>query len=416
MKIVKDILDVSVVGALNSGQLTVFKSDTIYGIFASALSLDAFSALSLVRPKSEGKYYIVLAANTDQLESFNLNADSLKMASKLWPGPITAVIKTENINFKHLANKDGEIGFRIPADRKLRELLNLSGPLLSPSCNPEGQLPAANITEAINYFGEKVAVYADSGQVPPSQPPSTVIKISSSEPELLREGKFKFNVIKNKLEIDTDKKEPYKKRKLYKFGLFASHDNCFEEDQFKFSNYKSEYAEVNLEVGAGTADLSLGLAQKFKNQLFIATDVKADRLVQGAIKAKSLGLGNILFVRANTRSLLSLIEPRSISNLWITFPDPMPKDRQEKHRLVNGQFLAIYKNLLGEYGQILFKTDDRNLFNYGLEQIVNILGQIDVLSFDLHASRLKDEYKITTVYERKFIKVGKPINFVKFRL
>ena len=55
MKIVKDILDVSVVSALNSGQLAVFKSDTIYGIFASALSLDAFSALSLVRPKSEGK-------------------------------------------------------------------------------------------------------------------------------------------------------------------------------------------------------------------------------------------------------------------------------------------------------------------------------------------------------------------------
>jgi hypothetical protein len=51
-----------------------------------------------------------------------------------------------------------------------------------------------------------------------------------------------------------------------------------------------------------------------------------------------------------------------------------------------------------------------------LEQIINAAGQIDALSFDLHASDLKDEYKITTVYERKFIKAGKPINFVKFRL
>lgn len=414
MKIIKDILDSSVPSALNSGQLAVFKSDTIYGIFASALSLEAFRALSLVRPKSKGKYYIVLAANTAQLDVFKINADSVKMVSKLWPGPITAVIKSENIKFSHLANKDGEIGFRIPADRKLRELINLSGPLLAPSCNPEGQPPAANITEAINYFGEKVAVYVDSGQVPLSQPPSTVIRINNSELELLREGKIKFNVIKNKLKICTDKKEPYKKRKLYKFGLFASHDNCFEEDQFKFNDYKAKYENINLEVGAGTADLSVELAHKYKNQLFIATDVKADRLVQGAIKAKSLGLGNILFVRANTCNLLNLIEPRSISNLWITFPDPMPKDRQEKHRLVNSYFLRIYKDLLGDGGQVLFKTDDRNLFNYGLEQIVNASGQIDALSFDLHASDLKDEYKITTVYERKFIKAGKPINFARF--
>jgi tRNA (guanine-N7-)-methyltransferase len=211
-------------------------------------------------------------------------------------------------------------------------------------------------------------------------------------------------------------REPYKKRKLYKFELFRKSNICFEAEEFKFDEISNSFSKINLEIGAGTAELSLGLAQKYPNQLFIATDVKADRLVQGAIKAKNLELDNVLFVRSNTRNLLSLINPKSISSLWITFPDPMPKDRQEKHRLVNSQFLRIYKDLLGQGGQVLFKTDDRNLFNYGLEQAINGGGQIDALSFDLHVSDLKDEYKITTVYERKFIKAGKPINFVKFRL
>lgn len=214
MKITRDILNVSLVDALLNNQLAVFKSDTIYGIFASALSPEAFKNLSLVRPKSEGKYYIVLASNTYQLKIFGLNATSLKAASKLWPGSITVVMKSENIKFKHLANNNGEIGFRIPDSREIRSLLDSSGPLLAPSCNPEGQPPASNIKEAIDYFGKKIAIYVDSGQISLYQTPSTVIKVSNSELELLREGRVEFSVIKNKLKIDHGKQKICEKKAL----------------------------------------------------------------------------------------------------------------------------------------------------------------------------------------------------------
>lgn len=416
MKIVNDILDSSVVDALKNNQLAVLKSDTIYGIFAKALNLDAYKNLIKTRPKTEGKYYIVLISNIKQISSLGIDYQQLAIAKKFWPGPITFVLSSSNQQFSYLANKDCEIGLRIPANKKLRDLLKATGPLLAPSCNPESKPPATNIKQAIEYFKDGVSVYVDSGEVPLNQPASTVIGFNSGKLHLLREGAVKFSKIQEKLRALPAANTPYKKRKLYKFEQFKKLLNCFEAIQFKFNDAIKNFSEINLEIGSGTADLSFGMAKKYPNQLFIATDVKADRLVQGAIKADEEGISNIIFLRININSLLSLITEKSLSTIWITFPDPMPKDRQEKHRLVNQHFLRIYKKLLKAGGYILFKTDDKPLFNYALESINKLNGKIDAHSFNLHASNLPDEYKITTVYERKFINFNKPINFVKFRL
>ncbi|HMS32218.1 MAG TPA: tRNA (guanosine(46)-N7)-methyltransferase TrmB [Candidatus Saccharibacteria bacterium] len=413
MKTTNNILDSSVVDVLKNNQLAIFKSDTIYGIFASALSLRAYQNLIKVRPKSAGKYYIVLISGKQDALSLGISEDDFNRVSSLWPGSVTVLLKTNNNKYAHLTNSDGQIGIRLPGDKNLRKLLSLTGPLLAPSANPEGQIPASNIEQAQSYFSDSVQLYVDSGEVSLNQPPSTVIDIDANlNLSLVREGAVDFHFIKNKLKL----KRPYKKRKLHKFSLFEDSKLCFEASEFKFSEATNNFSEINLEVGAGTGDLSFGLAKKYPNQLFIATDVKADRLVQGATKAQKQGLVNLIFLRINMSSLLNLIPAKSLSNIWITFPDPMPKDRQEKHRLVNQHFLKIYKELLKQGGEILFKTDDKPLFDYGLECIGNSAGQIDALSFDLHQSNLPEDYKITTVYERKFINGGKPINFIKFRL
>ena len=76
-------------------------------------------------------------------------------------------------------------------------------------------------------------------------------------------------------------------------------------------------------------------------------------------------------------------------------------------------FLKIYQELLREDGALYFKTDETNLFKWGLEQLVREGWRIERLSFDLHESDLNNNYKVMTTYESRFTKEGLKINFVK---
>lgn len=416
MKVITNINDQVVADALNNNQLAVFKSDTIYGIFAKANSPKAYQNLTRVRPKSRGKYYIVLISSLDDAKSIGINEEALNLISNFWPGPVTVALKLEDPNYNYLANDDGQIAIRMPDDENLLSLIKKSGPLLAPSCNPEGSIPASNINQAIDYFGDRVLIYVDAGEVLLDQPPSTVLGLDGKNLTVFREGALPIRELKKQIKGLSLINLPYKKRKLHKFGIFENNQNCFENKDFKFSKLASKSQTVNLELAAGSADLSLGLAQRNPDQQFIAIDIKADRLASGASKASRLKLNNLKFLRTNIVDLLELIPANSIDKIWITFPDPMPKKRQQKHRLVGRNFLSIYKKILKSDGRVLFKTDDINLFHFGLEQIVKHGGKILSLSFDLHSSALPDDYKITTTYERKFLAEGKTVNFVEFGL
>ena len=416
MEVIKEFDVTNIAKILKEDKLAVFKSDTIYGIFARALSLEAYQNLIRVRPKSEGKYYIVLISSEQDALSLGISQEDFKKVEKLWLGPVTIALSSANVELQYLANKGDQIAVRIPANQNLLSLIKQTGPLLAPSCNHEGEVPATNIEQAEDYFGDQIDLYVDAGEIPLNQLPSTVLSLSGDKLRLLRQGSFPFQNIKEANLGLSLINLPYKKRKLHKFDKFKNNPLCFQKDEFKLNHIDRNFQTINLEVGAGTADLSLSLAKNNPDQLFIAVDVKADRLVQGAAKAHDLELKNIKFLRSNTVDLLNLIPEESINNIWITFPDPMPKKRQQKHRLIGGEFLKLYKQLLKSDGEILFKTDDLNLFHYGLEEITKLKGSLLSLSFDLHSSGLPDDYKITTTYERKFIGEGKPINFVEFKL
>ena len=211
--------------------------------------------------------------------------------------------------------------------------------------------------------------------------------------------------------METEKFFITRKRKKWKFAHFAEWENCFEAEQISPLRWSKT---VVLEVGAGTADLAVHLAAMRPSDAFVAIDVKADRLYTGAKIARQENLHNISFVRAHLDQLPALFSPQAVSELWITFPDPFSRDRQAKHRLTHPKFLGLYQRLLAQDGCIYFKTDDRELFLWSLEQIVGTGWVIRELSFDLHRSDLPISYKVTTRYERKFIAEGKTINFVSF--
>jgi tRNA (guanine-N7-)-methyltransferase len=220
--------------------------------------------------------------------------------------------------------------------------------------------------------------------------------------------------------LETDGLYITRKRKKWKFAHFESYKNCFfyergddpqgAKDALK--NYlPTENKKTVLEIAAGNAQFSLELARRYPELNFIAIDIKSDRLYTSAKKALEEGVANIAFVRMHLAELTKLFEQNTVDEIWLTFPDPFPRDRSAKHRLSHPSFLCQYRNILTNTGALKFKTDNRDLFLWSLEQLVAEKWRIDELSFDLHESDLSDDYKIMTHYEEKFTKEGIPTNY-----
>ena len=200
-----------------------------------------------------------------------------------------------------------------------------------------------------------------------------------------------------------------RKRKKWKFAHFDEWPNCLSQSEVRPERWPSP---LTVEIAAGTADLALELARREAGRQLVAVDIKSDRLYTGAKQALAEGLTNITFVRAHLGSVGELFAARSVGELWLTFPDPFPRKRQAKHRLTHPDFLRRFAPLLSAEGRLYFKTDNRPLFLWSLEQLVAQGWRLCELSFDLHESPLAERYKITTAYERRFLAEGIPINFL----
>lgn len=199
-----------------------------------------------------------------------------------------------------------------------------------------------------------------------------------------------------------------RKRKKYKFAVFANSPICFEMGEWERS-----FRPDVLEMGAGTGLFSVGLAKAAPDKRFVAVDVKADRLQTGALAAEESSLENIRFLRARADQLAQTLAPGSLERIWITFPDPFPKGRSAKHRLTHSNYLAMYQKLLRPGGELYFKTDAGALFEWSLEQLVKQGWGIRDVSFDLHESDLPAAYKSMTTYEKRFVGEGLRIQFVR---
>lgn len=210
------------------------------------------------------------------------------------------------------------------------------------------------------------------------------------------------------LEVDPNQFIITRKRKKYKFALFANSPICFELHEWK------RRGDIDvIELGAGTGLFSVELATRYPDNRFVAVDVKADRLQKGAAEAAARGLENIWFVRSRADQLKEVVTERSVQSVWLTFPDPFPRARSAGRRMTHPTFLRLYAELLRPGGSFCLKHDNRDFFHWSLEQLVIEKWHIDELSFDLHESDLSSDYKILTTYETRWLGEGLVTNFVK---
>ncbi|MEQ9102270.1 MAG: tRNA (guanosine(46)-N7)-methyltransferase TrmB [Imperialibacter sp.] len=172
-----------------------------------------------------------------------------------------------------------------------------------------------------------------------------------------------------------------------------------------------------VELGCGRGEYSVGLAERFSDKNFIGVDIKGDRIWKGSQRAQALGLTNVGFLRTQIQKLEEFFEEGEVSAIWITFPDPRPKDRDVKRRLTSPRFLDMYKSMLKKDGWVYFKTDNTPLFQYTLDLLKEKYTTVDMeYTFDLYQSDLWEEhYGIKTKYELIFTEKGETIKYMKFR-
>lgn len=177
-----------VIDSLNKSQVVVIPTDTVYGIAVRAADENAVNNLYKLKNR-EHKPGTIIAASIDQLVDLGIKRRYLTAVSGYWPGPISIEIP-HSINY--LNQGTGRQAFRIVKDIKLIKLIEQTGPLLTSSCNLPKKPPANNIDEAYKYFGDKIKVYVDGGDLA-GRLPSTLIRVIDDAIEVVREGAVKIN-------------------------------------------------------------------------------------------------------------------------------------------------------------------------------------------------------------------------------
>ncbi|UHG89087.1 tRNA (guanosine(46)-N7)-methyltransferase TrmB [Spirosoma oryzicola] len=183
------------------------------------------------------------------------------------------------------------------------------------------------------------------------------------------------------------------------------------------ADYFTNENPLILELACGKGEYTVGLAQAFPDKNFIGVDIKGDRIARGSKIAQTLGLSNVAFLRTDINYLEEFFDEGEVNEIWITFPDPQPRPKQEKHRLTHPRFLAVYKRLLKPGGSLHLKTDNPELFAYSLEQVKGN-GCYDLQSTtDLYQSNLnRIHIGIKTKYEEMFFNKGFTINYLQCKM
>ena len=176
-------------------------------------------------------------------------------------------------------------------------------------------------------------------------------------------------------------------------------------------------APVYLEIGAGKGRFAAQMADRNPDCAYFAMERVTDCVVLAAELAMSGEYGdgkNLRFVIDTADNLLHIFERGTIEAMFLNFSDPWSKKGYAKRRLTHRRYLSMYMNLLREGGTLTFKTDNRALFDFSLEEI-EAMGLVpEIVTYDLHSSEW-NEGNIMTEYEENFSSQGVKINMLKIR-
>lgn len=184
--------------------------------------------------------------------------------------------------------------------------------------------------------------------------------------------------------------------------------------------YKSKWNRVfdnenpiHIEIGMGKGQFILNLAKQNPDINYVGIERYSSVLLRALEKFDTeefCELNNVRFICMDAMELPEVFELGEVARIYLNFSDPWPKKRHARRRLTSTQFFAQYDKVLAKEGVVEFKTDNRSLFEFSLEQVEEAGWKLLGKTFDLHHDEEMNQGNVMTEYEEKFSSMGNPIH------
>ena len=171
---------------------------------------------------------------------------------------------------------------------------------------------------------------------------------------------------------------------------------------------------IHIEVGMGKGRFLMDMARLHPDINYVGIEMYDSVLLRALQKREKLEeegvhLDNLKFMCMDARLLPEVFDRGEVDRIYLNFSDPWPKARHAKRRLTSREFLARYNEILAPEGRVEFKTDNRDLFEFSLEEVEAAGWKLLAHTFDLHHEEAMMEENVMTEYEEKFSSMGNPI-------
>ncbi len=169
----------------------------------------------------------------------------------------------------------------------------------------------------------------------------------------------------------------------------------------------SSLDDFYLEIGSGKGDFIIQMSEKFPDRLFLGVEKNVTCAGITLKKIVEKEPQNVKFLFKDGAEVVRFIKDHSINKIYLNFSDPWPKKRHSKRRLTSVNFLEEYKRILKPNGNLVFKTDDIDLFTFSLEMFAEAGFKVISSTYDYDGSDNDDaitEYQIKAVNKGVSIK------------
>lgn len=191
---------------------------------------------------------------------------------------------------------------------------------------------------------------------------------------------------------------------------FVVHEDVMKEKKGSWNAVFGNEKPLYIEVGMGKGRFITELAISHPENNYVGIEKYSSVLLRALEKREQLTeVDNLLFLRMDAEELPLVFGKDEVAGIYLNFSDPWPKDRHAKRRLPSKEFLVRYDQILQPEGRVEFKTDNRDLFDFALEQAKEANWIIEAFTYDLHHDEEMVQGNIMTEYEERFSSQGNPI-------
>lgn len=177
----------------------------------------------------------------------------------------------------------------------------------------------------------------------------------------------------------------------------------------RWKTFLNTDSPLHIEIGMGKGQFIYTMAKLHPDIQYIGIEKYSSVLLRAIQKMETEELPNLKFIRMDAEEIAEVFAEGEIDRIYLNFSDPWPKDRHAKRRLPSRQFLERYDKILKKEGELEFKTDNKNLFEFALEELGPAGWRAKTVTYDLHQDENLMKGNVMTEYEEKFSAMGNPI-------